>query len=861
MHPERWQSCIDILKEVVEYPAEERSAFLERKCDGDDVLRRKVELLLKYHENSGDFIESPAFEVAPELLLDDADALIGQRLGRYRVESVLGVGGMGVVYLAHDEQLGRKLGLKLLPPSLVADKAQMENLKREARTASALNHPNIVTIHEIGEVDGIHYIATEFIEGTTLRERLAQGPIPPNEALEIALQIASALSVAHAAGIVHRDIKPENIMLRPDGYVKVLDFGIAKFTQKETLVETTSAGGQLMTQHGIISGTTRYMSPEQVRGKAVDARADIWSLGVTLYEMVAGCVPFAGETSSDVIASVLQNEPPPLSGLKPGLPPALERMISRMLAKDPEARYQSATELRAELQRLQRPPEQIERTSFTPRNWQIAAIAVVALGLAGIGYVKFFPSTPARPSSEIKSLAVLPLQNLSGDAAQDYFVDGMTDALIADLAETGAWRVISRTSAMHYKGTKKSLLQIAQELKVDAIVEGTLQQADGRVRIRAELTDARSGHQLWSQKFERELGSVFALQDEITRAIVNALQAKVSGPSENALAARRPQNPEAHQLYLRGRFHWNKRDPENFKRAISYFQQALELAPDYALAHAGLADTYMLLGFHGYGVLPPNGAMPKARAAAEKALALDPTLAEAHASLAMVRAFFDWDFAAAEDHFRRAIELNPSYPTAYQLYGLVLALQKKPADALRQIRKAQELDPFSVVINMNVGWILYFAREYDAVIEECRRTLELDAHFATSYWMLGQAYREKRMHSEAIAQFSRAVELSGGSRIQRANLGYAHAVAGMRAEAEQVIETLRRESEQAYFPPYFVALIYLGLGEREEGFAWLEKAFTERSAGVMFLQADPMFDPVRDDPRFSDLIRRVGLPE
>ena len=841
MHPERWQNCIDLFKTAVERPPEERSAFLDRTCDGDDALRRKVELLLKYHEETGDFIETPAFEVCPELLLDNADALIGESLGHYRIESVLGVGGMGVVYLAHDELLGRKVGLKLLPQSLVANEAQLERLKREARTASALNHPNIVTIHEIGQVDGTHYIATEFIEGATLRERMAQGPIPLNEALEIALQIASALSVAHAAGIVHCDIKPENIMLRPDGYVKVLDFGIAKFTQQET----KPAG---------IEGTKRYMSPEQARGGELDARSDIWSLAVTLREMISGCPPFSGGTGA---------VPSPASGRHTGrpstktvFPSAIERVISRALSEGREARYASAAELRAELQRVQRKLE----ASARPR-WRIAAAAVAAVAVAAVAYVKLFSPSAALPVSEIKSLAVLPLQNLSGDPAQDYFVDGMTDALIGDLAEIHALRVISRTSAMHYKGTKKSLPQIARELKVDAVVEGTVQQADGRVRIRAQLVDARNGHQLWSQKFERELEGVFALQDEITRAIGKALQAKFTGPSEHALAARRPQDPEAHQLYLRGRFHWNKRDPENFKRAISYFEQALELAPDYALVYAGLADTYMLLGFHGYGVLPPNEAMPKARAAAEKALAFDPTLAEAHASLAMVRAFFDWDFAGAEEHFRRAIELNPNYPTAYQLYGLVLALQKKHADAQRQIRKAQELDPFSVVINMNVGWILYFARDYDAAIEECRRTLELDAHFATSYWMLGQAYREKRMHREAIAQFSRAVELSGGSRIQRANLGYAYAVAGMRVEAEQVIETLRRESEQAYFPPYFVALIYLGLGEREEGFAWLEKAFQERSAGVMFLEADPMFDSVRDDPRFAALVRRVGLPQ
>ena len=510
--------------------ASERAALLDRVCNGDAALRNKVELLLKYHDQVGDFIASPAFEIAPEFLLDDADALIGQHLGHYRIESVLGVGGMGVVYLAHDEQLGRNVALKLLPQSLVSNEVQLERLKREARTASSLNYPNIVTIHEIGEVSGIHYIATEFIEGPTLRERMTRGPIPPNEALEIAQQIASALSVAHDAGIVHCDIKPENVMLRPDGYVKVLDFGIAKFTQQET----KSAG---------VEGTKRYMSPEQARGEELDARSDIWSLGVTVYEMVAGVVPFAELTSA---------VPPQMSGRHGGLSSSaggtaaetslrrrlrteIDRMIDRMLAEKREARYQSAAELRADLQRVQRTLE-----AFARPRWRLAAAAIAALALTAALCVKLLPSpTPAPPLHE-KSIAVLPFADLSPERDQEYFCDGIQEEILTRLAKIAELKVISRTSTQLYKAAPKNLPEIARQLGVSHILEGTIKKADGHVRVSAQLIDARTDTHLWAQAYERGLADLFAIQSDIAQQIATQLQAKLSLTEEAALLGNPP---------------------------------------------------------------------------------------------------------------------------------------------------------------------------------------------------------------------------------------------------------------------------------------------------------------------------------
>lgn len=837
---EDWQNCTEIFNAAVELPAQERATFLQQRCAENELLRRKVELLLKCHDKSGTFIEAPAFEVVPELLLDNVDALVGQHLGHYRIESVLGIGGMGVVYLARDEALGRNVGLKLLPQSLVANPVQLQALKREARTASALNHPNIVTIHEIGEANRTHYIATEFIEGITLRERMAQGPIPPNESLAIALQIANALSVAHAAGIVHRDIKPENIMLRPDGYVKVLDFGIAKFTQPEM-----QAADSLATREGIISGTTRYMSPEQMRGEMVDARTDIWSLGVTLYEMLAGHEPFAGETPSDVIAAVLQTEPP----LPGRLSPEVHRVIRRALAKKSEERYQNAAELRADLEKMQR------QRSFAGGRWRLAA-GLVALLLAGVGYVTFSPR-----SSEIKSLAVLPLENLSGDPAQEYFVDGVTDALIGDLAQIGALRVISRTSSMHYKGTKKSLPEIAQELKVDAIVEGTVQRSEGRVQIRAQLIHAATDRHLWAQTYERDSQHVLNLQGEIAQAIAREVRAKIT-PNERArVTAQRSVRPKALENYLQGRYlAWNKRTEENLNKAIEHFQSAIKEDPTYPLPYVGLADCYNGLGSVQFAVLPPMEARKRAADSAAKALELDSELAEAHSALGYAH-HYNWNWTAAEQEFKRALELNPNYANAHSSYASYLMSRERTAEVFAASDRARELDPLSIGISIHRGFLLFLAHRYDEAIAQLEGILAIDQNHYQAYWFLGHTFAAAGRLSEAVAAAEKAVAIGGRNPGSLGVLGMVYGLAGRKDEATQVLNELLQLNEQRYVTPTSIAHVYLGLGDKDQMFAWLEKSYQERSNFIAYLKVYPLLDSYHSDPRFVDLVRRVGLPQ
>ena len=836
MDPERWQNCIDIFKAIVERPPGERSALLDQTCEGDDALRRKVELLLRYHEETGDFIETPAFEVSPELLLDNADALIGENLGHYRIESVLGVGGMGVVYLAQDEKLGRKVGLKLLPQSLVADETQLERLKREARTASALNHPNIVTIHEIGEVDGTHYIATEFIEGMTLRERLAQEPIAPNEAVEIAQQIVSALSVAHGAGIVHCDIKPENIMLRPDGYVKVLDFGIAKFTQQEN----KPAG---------VEGTKRYMSPEQARGEELDARSDIWSLGVTLREMLVGSARSGG---TGAVPSQLSGR----HGGRPStiLPAALERVISRALSEKREARYASAAELRADLQRVQR---ELEASPLT--RWRIAAAAVAAVAVAGVAYVKLFSPSSAQPVSEIKSLAVLPLQNLSGDAAQEYFADGMTDELIGELAQLTQLRVISRTSTMQYKGSKKSLPRIAQELQVDAIIEGTVQRADGRVRIRAQLIEARSDRHLWAHTYERDLQNVLKLQSDIAQAIAREVRAKTTPADLARLTSRPPVRPKAFDDYLQGRYlYWNKRTVENLGKAIDYFESAIREDPTYALPYLGVAECYNAMGNVQFGALPPPEARGRAEGAALKALELDPTLAEAHSVLGAVR-FLRWDWTAVEEEFKRAIALNPSSANSHNLYATYLMSRGRTDEVFAASNRARELDPLSLAISAQRGFLLFLARRYGESIEQLRGIIATDPNHYQGHFFLAHTFAANGQLDDAIAEAEKAAALSA-SPGALGTLGMVHGFAGKKDEARKVVHELLELNQRRYVTPAALVFAYTGLGDTDQAFLWLEKCAQERSNFMVHLKLLPSLDPLRSDPRFEEMLRRIYPP-
>jgi serine/threonine protein kinase len=595
MRPEEWQRCVEIFSAALERQREQRAAFVDHVCADDESLRSDVTMLLRSHEESGDFISTPAFVAAPELLDDDSSALIGTYIGPYHVESVLGSGGMGVVYLAYDDRLGRKVALKLLPDRVVANDAALRRLEREARTASGLNHPNIVTIHEIGEVNCTHYVATEFIEGTTLRERITKGPIPPNEALDITAQVASALCVAHRAGIVHRDIKPENIMLRPDGYVKVLDFGIAKLTQQETSDTTTFVGTHLATEQSMMLGTIRYMSPEQAMAQRVDARSDLWSLGVVLYEMLAGHTPFEGRKATDAITAILDSDPQPLKHRAPSVPPALQSVVERSLRKGLAERYQTAEEMLSDLRAIKEKTDGI--AARTARWIAVAAVAAMLVGLVLFYGWRGGRTVPAQPPAVTeKSVAVLPFENLSKDEENAFFAAGMQDEILSDLSKIADLKVISRTSVMKYKSDlERNLREIAKTLGVSHVVEGSVQRAGGRVRVNVQLIDARNDAHIWAEHYDRDVTDVFAVQTEIAQQIANQLKANFS-PAEKAAIAERPTaDPVAYAFYIKAKeldlsVNWEGTE-RSLNQKVEVLEKATQRDPNFALAYCALAKT------------------------------------------------------------------------------------------------------------------------------------------------------------------------------------------------------------------------------------------------------------------------------
>jgi eukaryotic-like serine/threonine-protein kinase len=846
MQSERWQKCADIFNTALEYAVHERSAYLDQSCAGDKDLRRHVDLLLRSYQQAGGFIEAPAFESSPEFLLGDGDTLTGRQFGYYRIDSVLGVGGMGVVYLAHDERLGRKVALKLLPLELATDARQLEKLKLEARTASALNHPNIVTIHEIGEVDERHYIATEFIKGKTLRDRINEGPIPPNEAIAVAQQIASALSVAHEVGIVHRDIKPENIMLRPDGYVKVLDFGIAKFVQPDV-----AAGSQTVTQNLII-GTVRYMAPEQARGLPADARSDIWSLGVIMYEMIDGQPPFPGETNTDVVASVLRSNPPPIDR---SIPTGLQQIINRCLAKDPGARFQTASELRDQLQSGQ-------SQSLTRRAWWSGAAALVLVALIGgwawWAHVRSEPRPAGSGVLPAKSIAVLPFDNLSRDPDNAYFVDGVQDEILTRLAKIADLKVISRTSTQRFTRAKANLPDIAKQLGVANLLEGSVQRSADQVRVNVQLINAVTEEHLWADTYDRKLTDIFTVETEIAKAIADTLQAKLTGSEKQMVASQPTTDMTAYDLYHKGRSHWEKRSGDNIPKAIGFYEQAIARDPNYALAYAGLADAYGMLPL--YTGSPRHEAARKAKEAALKALRLDPNLAEAHAIYGELLYFYDVDVTGSLRELQRAVELKPNYASARQWYGNnPLAAFGRFEEAINEGERAVELDPLSPVINSDLGGTLYWARRYEEAAAQLHKTLELDPTFVHAHYYLGAVLLVKGDFDGAIAEFEKAKQFGYDASILGL-IGAAKARAGDKNAALRALRDLDAIPQDLY--SYARALLHLSLDQKDEAMRWLERGYEDGDGSdLSWINVDPLLDELRGNPRFEALVQKVLGPK
>jgi len=818
----------------------------------------------------------------------------GTKLGRYEIRSQLGEGGMGKVYLAQDTELDRKVALKILPAEVAAQRDRMERFVREAKAAAALNHPNIAHVYEIGEVDNLHFIAMEFVDGVTLREKIYREATELQKLLRLLQHTAEGLAKAHAAGIVHRDLKPDNIMVTRDGHAKILDFGLAKLVAPSGPGAISEAGSSEMptapmphpSMPGSVMGTVGYMSPEQAQGqiKEIDQRSDIFSFGCILFEAVTRQKPFEAESVIKSLHKIVYEPAPPITDFNPTAPAELQRIVRRCLAKDKEERYQSIKDVAIELKELRREMKadggagvpfplststvstaQTVSTSTSSAEYLFSGIlrhklvsvtaVVILIALAGAGVFYWRSRTT---EAAIESIAVLPFQNQASDADTEYLSDGITESLINSLTQLPNLRVIARSSVFRYKGKQTDPFVAGRELGVRAILMGRVMQRGDNLTISAELIDVRDNKQLWGEHYSRKLTDILQVQEEIAKEITNKLRLRLTGEEQQLITRRYTENTEAYELYLKGRYFYSKTSEEGLTKSISYYQQAIALDPNYALAYVGLANTYAVLG----GVLgfrSPRETYPQSEAFLSKALALDPKLAEAHNALASYKLNYEWSWAEAEKEYRRAIELNPNYAQAHSSYGTYFQMMGRLDRAIEERKLAEKLDPLSPSAVANVGYPYYYAHQYDKAIEHYRKALELDPNYTWGHLWIGQAYVQKEMYKEAIDEINQAIRLSNRDTRPLATLGHAYAVAGRRDDALKVLSELQQLAKQRYVSPYFIALVYVGLREDDQAFAWLQKAYEERHPYLILMKVEPVFDRLRPDPRFADLVRRVGL--